>query len=838
MTRRIPLNSSQFRGSPKSKRRPGVRTRQPWRLLRLEPLEDRRLLAVDAALIVDFDPTFNVVSSNSSALVAEGEGSVVAGSKPSEGTASSSGESSSVKSSIKIASGVNGGPTLGWRSQLGTSLASPGDLNEDGVTDLAVGAPGSNSLHVFFMNSDGTVKNTTLVTNGSGGGPMLESTDLFGSSMAPLGDLDEDGVADLAVGAPGSLSCWLYCTGDDRGAVHVLFMNSDGTVKSSTKIGSDTNGGPILSAGAHFGGALASLGDLDGDGVTDLAVGASSSTYILFMKPDGRVKSTQQISGFGGNSVASPGDLNGDAIPDLAIATPGLSASGFVHAILLNADGTVKSSTSISSGTNGGPALTFSDYFGGSVAAVGDLDGDGVTDLAAGALLAENGNLRAAVYVLFMNPDGTAHGTRMIAGGTKVGFSPESTDEFGLWVESLGDLDHDGVTALAVGAPLDDTGNTAAGAVYVLFLNSAVSSDTDNDHVDNDLENMGPNQGDGNRDGVLDGQQAHVASLPSLKNGTYVSLAGPNTTSLGNVSIEVEPPVIPALNGITFPVGFLDYELTGLTPGGSTTVTIYLEDGAGINTFYKFGPTPKEPTPHWYRFMFDGRTGAEFFADRIVLHFIDGQRGDDDLAANGTIADPGGPAADARAHPWQNPFSPLDVNDDRRIDEQDALVIINRLNQGGPPDLPVPVAAPNVVRNSFDVSGNNVVEALDVLLVINDINAHGRRDLGESDSGGLLAGEGEAGDQISWVPAPGSPAQTVTTQLAPVLAARQENMPLSDVPPQPASSLDPVWPVTGSRPLTWDEAVDDCFAEDDDELEELWSGTAPWQDLLSVEMRL
>ena len=347
-----------------------------------------------------------------------------------------------------------------------------------------------------------------------------------------------------------------------------------------------------------------------------------------------------------------------------------------------------------------------------------------------------------------------------------------------------------------------------------------------------------PNNGDGNRDGVLDGQQAHVTSLPSLKNGTYVTLAGPATTSLGNVSIEVEPPVVPALNGIAFPVGFLDYELTGLTPGGATTVTIYLEDGAGINTFYKFGPTPKEPTPHWYRFMFDGRTGAEFFADRIVVHFIDGQRGDDDLAANGRIADPGGPAADGRAHPWQNPFSPFDVNDDRRIDAQDALVIINRLNQGGPRELPVPVAAPNVVRDFFDVSGDNILEALDVLLVINDINAHGLRDLGESESGGLLAGEGEASNLISWVPAPGSLAQAVTMQLAPVFAARQENVPLSDVPPQPASSLDSVRPVTGSRPLTWDEAVDDCFAEDDDKLEELWSGTAPWQELLSVEMRL
>ena len=88
--------------------------------------------------------------------------------------------------------------------------------------------------------------------------------------------------------------------------------------------------------------------------------------------------------------------------------------------------------------------------------------------------------------------------------------------------------------------------------------------------------------------------------------------------------------------------------MTGLTPGAATTVTTYPEDGAVVNTFFKFGPTPKEPTPHWYRFMFDGRTGAEFFADRIVVHYIDGQRGDDDLAANGRIVDPGGPAADGR----------------------------------------------------------------------------------------------------------------------------------------------------------------------------------------------
>jgi len=155
---------------------------------------------------------------------------------------------------------------------------------------------------------------------------------------------------------------------------------------------------------------------------------------------------------------------------------------------------------------------------------------------------------------------------------------------------------------------------------------------------------------------VLDGEQRNVTSLRSVKNGSYVTLAVPDTITLADVSSGLEPALLPALNGIGFPVGFLDFELTGLTPGGSTTMTVYLENSAGINTFYKFGPTAKEPTPHWYRFMFDSRTGAEFFADRIVVHYVDGQRGDDDLAANGRIADPGGPAADGRPYPWQKPI--------------------------------------------------------------------------------------------------------------------------------------------------------------------------------------
>ena len=88
--------------------------------------------------------------------------------------------------------------------------------------------------------------------------------------MANVGDLDGDGVTDLAVGA--------YCDDDggtNRGAVWMLFLNADGTVKAHQKI-SDTEGNftGMLDDGDCFGCSVASVGDLDGDGVTDLAVGA------------------------------------------------------------------------------------------------------------------------------------------------------------------------------------------------------------------------------------------------------------------------------------------------------------------------------------------------------------------------------------------------------------------------------------------------------------------------------------------------------------------------------------------------------------------------------------
>ena len=85
-----------------------------------------------------------------------------------------------------------------------------------------------------------------------------------------------------------------------------------GKLKSSQKISSDEGGGPPLSAGDRFGFSVSSLGDLDGDGVADLAVGAADDTggencgavYVLFMNMDGTVKSFQKML-----HAAKPGDV-------------------------------------------------------------------------------------------------------------------------------------------------------------------------------------------------------------------------------------------------------------------------------------------------------------------------------------------------------------------------------------------------------------------------------------------------------------------------------------------------------------------------------------------------
>ncbi|WP_457652183.1 T9SS type A sorting domain-containing protein [Rhodocaloribacter sp.] len=328
----------------------------------------------------------------------------------------------------------------------------------------------------------------------------LDDLDVFGNGLAVIGDLDGDMVPDLVVGAPldddgGGASF------SDFGAVYVLFMNADGTVKGFQKI-SATAGGFTggIGQGDNFGTGAAALGDLDGDGVPDLAVGTPldddggadrGAVYVLFMNTDGTVKASRKISdtegGFTGTlhdqdyfgwSVAALGDLDGDTVPDLAVGArvddDGGTNRGAVWILFMNTDGTVKGEQKISS-TSGGftGSLTDSAEFGVSVAPLDDLDGDTVPDLAVGA---DRDDDTGSVWILFLNTDGTVKAEQEINGASG-GFTGtlDSGDGFGFGVANLGDFDGDTVPDLAVGVPFDDDGGVTTfvdrGAVWVLLMN-------------------------------------------------------------------------------------------------------------------------------------------------------------------------------------------------------------------------------------------------------------------------------------------------------------------------------------------------------------------------------
>jgi fimbrial isopeptide formation D2 family protein/uncharacterized repeat protein (TIGR01451 family) len=390
-----------------------------------------------------------------------------------------------------------------------TGFAWDGEVEDYRVT---IGSPGDGTVLPGPTGLPMVVKISDTqggLSPGNGGG-VLHDYEFFGR-VAALGDFDHDGNDDLVVGANKNSD-----GGPSRGAVYLVYLNSDGTVKGHDKISewsgnlTPNNAGGLLPDYAAFGSSVATVGDIDGDGVDDLAVGAYNQSdggpargavYVLFLNADGTVNHSQKISSTAGGlppgtihdydifgfAVAPLGDMNADGVPDLAVSAvydeDGGPNHGAVYLLRLNRDGTVQSSSKISdlagdlSPGNTGGALQDQGYFGLSVAALGDVNGDGMDDLAVGSVDSDGGPNRGAMRVLFLTADGTVLGSQRIS-DTSGGLSPGNRggglrdgDEFGRAAAPLGDFDGDGVPDLAVEL-YGDEGGLNRGAIEVLFLNS------------------------------------------------------------------------------------------------------------------------------------------------------------------------------------------------------------------------------------------------------------------------------------------------------------------------------------------------------------------------------
>jgi hypothetical protein len=389
------------------------------------------------------------------------------------------------------------GAPLAASDNFGRSATSIGDLNGDGYPDIAVGAPlddtgGVNrgAVYIHFLSTFGNIQSTVKIDSATPGMPTLHTGDEFGFSVTSIADLDHNGTRELLIGAPFDDS-----NGTNAGAAYVLFLNSDGSIIRSVKINNDLSNGPTSSAGDEFGYSVAEVGDYDGNGISDIAIGAPFSDgagtnagkiYIHHIDWNGSliINSTDSVYGASlaandnyGSSIANVGDVDANGYPDIAVGSPMDDTNGtnrgaiYIHYF----SGTsIINTVKIDDATVNGPALSNGDQFGSSLAGIGDYNLDSIPDIAVGSPMNDTGGSnRGAVEIMTLNSDGSIIATTQLDSNTPNGATLADGDQYGLGLASA-DLNNDGMKDLVVGAPLGDIGAINSGAIHIHFLATPV----------------------------------------------------------------------------------------------------------------------------------------------------------------------------------------------------------------------------------------------------------------------------------------------------------------------------------------------------------------------------
>ncbi len=376
-------------------------------------------------------------------------------------------------------------------AQFGRTVATAGDVNGDGFADILIAAP-------FFDNGEND-EGRAFVFLGSSGGPAgapgwTAEADQpgagFGRSATFAGDVNGDGFGDVIIGAP------QFDNGEtDEGRAFVFLGSSTGlSAMAGWSAESDLQG-------ALFGRSVAGSGDTNGDGFGDVIVGApgsiggpSTGRAFVFLGsssglsavPAWMVEDEQSNAGFG-ESVATAGDVNGDGFSDVIIGAS-------LHDSLTDFDD--RGRAYLYYGSPAGPSNTLGwsadgdqdrALFGAAVATAGDVNGDGFSDVVVGSPDYTNGETREGrAFVYLGSAAGPSAAPDWIAEGDS------SNARFGSSVAAAGDVNADGFGDVIVGARLFSNPETREGRAFVYLGNGVAGLDRSRGQLRVDGSPIGP----------------------------------------------------------------------------------------------------------------------------------------------------------------------------------------------------------------------------------------------------------------------------------------------------------------------------------------------------------
>ena len=496
----------------------------------------------------------------------------------------------------------------------------------------------------------------------------IEANDRSGHAVSNAGDVNGDGLADLLIGAYGARN------GEFSGASYVVFGRDTARNPFPAGLGlsslDGTNGFRLNGVAANDGSgrAVSSAGDVNGDGLADLLIGAdranqgAGASYVVFGRNTAQnsFPASLDLSGldgtngfrldgaagdFSGEAVSSAGDVNGDGIADLLIGAsladpdPSVPNSGTSYVVFgrnTAQTGAFPASLKLSAldGTNGFrlDGVAAGDRSGYSVSGAGDVNGDGLADLLIGAFGARpNGSLSGASYVVFgrntaQDPFPASLDLSALDGTNGFHLAGlEPGDRSGRAVSNAGDVNGDGLADLLIGAYFADPTANASGASYVVFgRNTAQTgpfpasldlSDLDGTNgfrldgvAEGDLSGFAvSNAGDVNGDGLADLLIGAYAA--DLYSGESYVVFGRDTAQTGPFPANLELSALDGTNGFRLD-GVAAGDRSGFAVSGAGDVNgdgladlVIGAYGANPNgsfsgvSYVVFGEAPPPPSP-------------------------------------------------------------------------------------------------------------------------------------------------------------------------------------------------------------------------------------------------